>query len=508
MSILLSIAKIASGHKRRFGWSVRTKLLAIVIAVECVAFTLLLGLVAHVLDRSLESAFNAQLATLKPALNAALSWPMSEYDIDGLRDVVEISRGARGLTYMVVRDERDRVILVSGRAPNGPMPSPSQRVKGVGEYHAVMRVEHQDRTQGTLNFGVSTEVIQAERARLYEQGVLIALACVLLTGLLIAVPVYVGTQRLAALASASEKMAQGEFNVPISQAGDDELSRLAAAFVDMRKAIRRRIEAQEKSERKVLRLNSELERRVDQRTEELERACKELESFSYTVSHDLRAPLRAIIGFSNILSLEHSGDLSPAARRDLERIEESAQRMSALIDSLLDFSRYSRAPVNRMRFDPRAIIEEVARGMPAADVARVQLVVGRLPLTCSADPVLLRRVFEILISNALKFSRDASAPVITIAATVSPNGRGVYYVRDNGCGFDMAYSSRLFEVFQRLCGGEYEGVGVGLAIARRIVERHGGSIWARSAPGQGATFYFSLSERAPAALRDNGTLAS
>ena len=164
--------------------------------------------------------------------------------------------------------------------------------------------------------------------------------------------------------------------------------------------------------------------------------------------------------------------------------------MSRLIDNLLDFSRYSRMSLTRLDIEPRMLVEAIVSALPDDDRARVNLTIGELP-RCEADPSLLRQVFENLISNAVKYSRATDAPAIEIGAR-EEGGKTVYFVRDNGTGFDMAHSGRLFEVFQRLHGAEFEGTGVGLAIAKRIVERHGGAIWAVSRPGAGATFSFSI----------------
>jgi PAS domain S-box-containing protein len=239
-------------------------------------------------------------------------------------------------------------------------------------------------------------------------------------------------------------------------------------------------------------LNSELEQRVRARTAALEQANRDLESFSYSVSHDLREPLRAMHGFSRALD-EDFGELLPAEGRSyLASIRAAALRMGRLIDDLLDFSRTGRQPVTRRLVDMRALVAEcLCEFEPGTESSR-EIVIGDLP-PCDADPALLRQALVNLIGNAIKYSRQRKLARIEIGALRNEQGETVYYVRDNGTGFDMRYASRLFGVFQRLHRQEeFEGTGVGLAIVQRVIARHGGRVWAESAPDRGATFYFTI----------------
>jgi PAS domain S-box-containing protein len=230
-----------------------------------------------------------------------------------------------------------------------------------------------------------------------------------------------------------------------------------------------------------------------ERTAQLQAANKELEAFSYSVSHDLRAPLRAIDGFSKILEDDYASRLEADGRRYVNIIRENTQRMSALIDDLLAFSRLGRQAVQKSVIDMRSLVQRVMEDAQRADnYPPVNLEIGDLP-PCEADPALLRQVMLNLISNAVKYSRKVEHPHIAVGYGQGPNGASHYYVRDNGVGFDMAYAPKLFGVFQRLHRAEdYEGTGVGLAIVHRIISRHGGRVWAESKVGQGATFYFTL----------------
>jgi PAS domain S-box-containing protein len=246
------------------------------------------------------------------------------------------------------------------------------------------------------------------------------------------------------------------------------------------------------AEEKNKRMNEELERRVLERTSQLEAANRELEAFSYSVSHDLRAPLRAIDGFSRILTEEYSSELSGEAQHYLERVRENTHTMSNLIDNLLSFSRLSRQPLKKQSIDPKPLVEQSLELLTSdRDSRDIRIDIHDLP-PCEADPTLLKQVFVNLLSNAIKFTSKKEHAIIEVGC-LAENNENIYYVRDNGVGFDMQYAHKLFGVFQRLHRTEeYEGTGVGLAIVQRIIFRHGGRIWAMSEPDKGATFCFTL----------------
>jgi signal transduction histidine kinase len=240
-----------------------------------------------------------------------------------------------------------------------------------------------------------------------------------------------------------------------------------------------------RAESEVRALNAELEERVAERT-------RELESFTYTVSHDLRSPLRAIDGYTYILLHEHLPELSGSATRYLDQIGQNARRMARLIDDLLNFSRTGRQPLSIREIDPVLLVAEVLDDLAGEQQGRdVRVTVGDLA-PCHADPGLLKQVFANLIGNALKFTRTRAVAEIEIGSE-EIEGRTVYHIRDNGVGFDQKYASTLFQVFHRLHdASEYEGEGVGLAIVQRIIDRHGGRIWVESEPDVGTTFFFTL----------------
>jgi light-regulated signal transduction histidine kinase (bacteriophytochrome) len=241
------------------------------------------------------------------------------------------------------------------------------------------------------------------------------------------------------------------------------------------------------------RTDLELERRIAERTVQLEAANKELEAFSYSVSHDLRAPLRHIDGFARLLAQRESGRLDETSARYLGVIGEAARKMGQLIDDLLAFSRMSRTEMQALPVDLGQVIEGVRHDLaPAVEGRDIEWRIGPLPVI-TGDPAMINVVFSNLLSNAVKYTAPRGQARIAIEATGAEGDEIVIAISDNGVGFDMAYAHKLFGVFQRLHRDEeFEGTGIGLATVRRIISRHGGRVWAEAALDSGATFYMTL----------------
>ena len=241
-------------------------------------------------------------------------------------------------------------------------------------------------------------------------------------------------------------------------------------------------------EKSIIQLNTDLRNNISQ----LHHANKELESFSYSVSHDLRAPLRIIDGFAKIISEEYKDKLDEEGKRFIETIRSSAQHMGMLIDDLLNFSRVGRQAMTVREVNMNPMVEHVIESIKLTD-PELPADIHLHPLReCRCDEHLMRQVWANLISNAIKYSRNKTKPVIIIGSDES-HGELVYFVKDNGVGFSMEFAGKLFGVFQRLHKpSDYEGTGVGLALVNRIVTRHQGRVWADAKEGEGATFYFSI----------------
>ena len=255
----------------------------------------------------------------------------------------------------------------------------------------------------------------------------------------------------------------------------------------------RDITERKRAEEEVRKLNAELERRVAERTAQLEAANKELESFSYSVSHDLRAPLRHVQGYVDMLSREAEGQLSENGRRYMKTIEDVSREMGVLIDDLLAFSRMGRAEMIETTVNLDSLVQDTLRDLEPA--TRERNITWKIPLLpdVQADPAMLKLALTNLLSNALKFSRPRNPAEIEIGCDGMEGERVIIFVRDNGVGFDPQYAHKLFGVFQRLHRpDEFEGTGIGLANVRRIITRQGGRAWAEGVLDHGATFYFTL----------------
>jgi signal transduction histidine kinase len=278
----------------------------------------------------------------------------------------------------------------------------------------------------------------------------------------------------------------------MAQAAREETLQLLEMADVSRRALLSLVEDEKLAHEDLARLNEKLEDRVKSRTSQLEMANQELEAFSYSVSHDLRSPLRAVEGFSKILLEEHSSGLNPEITRILLTITDNTQKMAHLIDDLLAFSRLGRQEPQLKRLHMKLLVNSVYKDITAQEKeGKIEFILHDIP-DAYGDLSLMKQVFLNLIGNAIKFSSKKSECMIEIGSYISGE-EIIYFVKDNGAGFDMTYSSKLFGVFQRLHStSEFEGTGVGLAIVQRIIARMRGRVWAEGKENEGATFYFSL----------------
>jgi light-regulated signal transduction histidine kinase (bacteriophytochrome) len=252
-----------------------------------------------------------------------------------------------------------------------------------------------------------------------------------------------------------------------------------------------------RAEEQIHKMNEGLELHVAERTAQLQASYDEMEAFSYTVSHDLRAPVRGIHGFTQILMEDYAGKLDEEGKRVCAVIQENALRMGKLIDDLLAFSRLQRAVMQNSVIDMKALVHSVYQEITDQETrSRINMTIGNI-CNAFADSNLIRQVWTNLLSNAIKYTSKKETPTISVSCKAE-DGICVYCIKDNGTGFEMKYKDKLFNVFQRLHNvKDFEGNGVGLASVKRIIQRHGGEVWAEGDVDHGAAFYFSLAEISP-----------
>lgn len=319
-------------------------------------------------------------------------------------------------------------------------------------------------------FGVE-EATALAPARVLRNGIAaMALVVSAVVGLVAAARARRMIRPIEALVRATGRLRRGERSVSVPPA-TGELGELSQHFNEMAAELERK------------------EAELRARAAELQRANADLESFTYTVSHDLRAPVRALVGFTQLVLDEEGERLSDEGRRRLGVVSWSAHQLSELVDDLLRLSRFGRQALERRSVDVGSVVSQVLQGL---DPDGVSITVDALP-QAFADASLLKHVYSNLISNAVKYTRGCEPAEVRIG--YRDGGERAYFVRDTGVGFDMRYAGKLFAIFERLHGREYEGTGVGLAIVKQIVERHDGHVWAESEPGRGSTFWFTIGGR-------------
>jgi signal transduction histidine kinase len=345
-----------------------------------------------------------------------------------------------------------------------------------------------------LASGYSPEQLLAGQQRAFTTA-LIGFGVVALLALLAAwiVGTFSVYRPLERLGEAAARLSQGDLSARSRlNAGEGEIGALARSFDEMAASLERQVADLEQAREDLGVLNSELEERVRRRTAELQASNQELEAFNYSVSHDLRAPLRAIDGFSQALIEDYYDALDERGRDELGRVKAAANRMGELIDSLLALSRLTRVDMDVQDVDLSGMASAVVEELRGRDPERRVDVSVEPGVVAKADPVLVRSVLENLLGNAWKFTARTPDPRIEFGC-VEQDGESVYFVKDSGAGFDMAYADKLFGAFQRLHDQkEFPGTGVGLATVARVVHRHGGRVWADGRPGEGAAFYFTL----------------
>lgn len=471
--------------------SFRLKLIALVLFAEAITLGTVFWQGRALLDEQLREQVRQRIEQINPLLNAALALPLAQRDYAAVDDIVRQAMAKQTLSYLVV-ESQGRIVARVGLGADVSLPqSPMPPTQAGGMVDIQLPISLYGESLGTAHYGVSLAFLDEARQRLEAKVINSGIGGAVLVLLLLGPFAFWLLRRLSRFEQTADAFAAGDLARRVDVRGGDEIDRLGRAFNRMADSLGERIA-------EVRELNDQLEARVRVRTAELTTANRELEAFSYSVSHDLSAPLRAIDGFARMLEEDEAERLDAAGREHLHRVRSAAQRMQQIIDGLLCLSRVTRNEMAVTRVNLSALAGEILGELGEANPERRVEVVVAPGMEVTADAGLLRRALENLLRNAWKFTSRREEARIEVGVETAA-GESIYYVRDNGAGFDMQYVDKLFGAFQRLHGAQqFEGTGIGLAIVQRVILRHGGRIWAEGAPEGGATFRFTLPEIAAA----------
>jgi signal transduction histidine kinase len=496
--------------------SVRHKLLGVILASTLAALLVAIAaMVVYDLRLYRESWINA-LTTQADLLGRTTAPALTFDDARAAQENLELLRYRPKIRVAAIYDARGRRFASFAQQEGQVFPkfpeADGVRVES-GELVVFKRIANEREILGTVYLRADYELYDRLLGYLGIAALVTAVAMLVAYALSRWLRDVVIHPLMAITSVATEVTEKRNFTLRAEKSTRDEIGLLAESFntmlAEIDRATRelqasnqesaREVSERRRAEQEILRLNAELETRVKERTTQLEYTNAELEAFCYSVSHDLRAPLRSIDGFSQALLEDFPKDVPDEARRYLGRIRAATQRMGQLIEDLLNLSKVSRGELQRREVDVAEIARQVVADLQQRDPERKVEVSVWEGTQAHADPRLLRAALENLIGNAWKFSSKAEHPRIEVGA-LRDGAEATFFVRDNGAGFDMAYASKLFGAFQRLhSANEYQGTGIGLATVQRIVHRHGGRIWADAKPGKGAVFFFTLTPGASAA---------
>ena len=476
--------------------SIRHKLNWVVLATTFVALSLA-GLAMVIYDlRSYQQNWERDLLTQADLLGLATAPALSFHDPKSARENLALLKARPNIVGAAIYTPDGQLFASYGAsAKAGAAPgigTDGVRVDG-GDLVAFKTIVNEGERLGVVHLRARHEKL--DRLQQYLAVVALVIAGSLVLALLLSNRLLsVVTRPILAVSDVARRITSGrDYSLRATRTTDDEVGQVVDAFNGMLVELARRAEVLEQAHQETLALNAQLEDRVRRRTSQLEIANRELEAFSYSASHDLRAPLHAIDSFSTLLEQSVDPHLDERGRHFLRRIQVNARLMANLIDALLTLAHVSRATLERSQVDLAAMAAAAFERCREEEPERVAVIDVAPGMQALADPTLVNQVVQNLVGNAWKFTSKVPVANITIGCETPAGSPVTFFVRDNGAGFDMAYADKLFNAFQRLHSpNEFPGTGIGLATVQKIVSRHDGKIWAESTPGQGATFFFTL----------------
>ncbi|RQW03506.1 HAMP domain-containing protein, partial [candidate division KSB1 bacterium] len=450
-------------------------------------------------------AISDKAQTIAGILACNISQALFENNRKQIEQMLQSTMRYQELVYFIVINDSGQVVFEFNRsetdridlAPVGK----NNCISPDGTIYKAMRpVLYNYQEIGQFYLGVSLKNLEKEIIQSRIMTAIVSFSILIISVIAVLGISTVVTRPLRRMVDTVDKVARGDFTQRVFTSSNDEVDILAkkfnlmvAALENYTRELKSEIDQRERAESEVRRLNEELEQRVKERTAQLEASNKDLEAFAYSVSHDLRAPLRHVEGFVELLKRHASAKLDANSQRFLNNIADSTTRLGRLIDDLLAFARMGKAELVRSKVNLSQLVTDVLKEFePEIKGRTIVWQIAELS-TVYGDPTLLRQVMANLIDNAIKFTRPRQETLIEIGSLNTSDNENIVFVRDNGVGFNMKFSNKLFGVFQRLHSDDkFEGTGIGLANVKRIINRHGGKVWAEGKINKGATFFFSL----------------
>lgn len=465
----------------------------------------ILGFFPMKFEQQAMKAISDQAVTIASMTAYSLSPALYFGDTKTIQENLNTALQIRDIAYIVVVSDSGMVaahnLQVAQKAHFHENPYQNPDTPDGQIYRVMAPIELNGQQIGELFLGLMLIDLQAEVVKSRSTILLVSLV-IFTIGVIIVFSVTSFVIRpLGRMVATVEQVTAGDFSQRVDIYSNDEVGHLAHSFNIMvqeleayTEKLKDEIVLRKNAEESVLKLNQELEQRVRERTAQLEATNKELEGFVYSISHDLRAPLRHIVGFIDLLKKQIYDTLDATGQRYINNIRNATSRLGNLIDDLLLYSRIGRAEIKKLNIDLNALVQDLIKGEFSAETRTGKISWNIHPLAqVLGDKNLIQQALINLMDNAIKFSRSRDQSVIEIGSQEDASHEVIIYIRDNGVGFDQNYAAKLFGVFQRLHhAAEFEGTGIGLANVKRIIELHGGRVWAEGEIDQGATFYFSL----------------